>query len=299
MDRRKFIASNIVAIPFVKGTLHETKTESSSMKIKFYCPRWGANDSWDSFCQRVNDAGYDGIEASISNPDAPEKEELLTALKKYKLELVGQYWQSLEKEFNIHKATFEKYLRALAALKPIFINSQTGKDYFTVDQNLELIQIARKISTETRIDIIHETHRGKALFAVPMARQYFDKDRDFKITLDISHWCNVHESMLQDQAETITQALSRTRHIHSRVGHPEGPQVNDPRADEWKEVVSVHLKWWDEVVNIHRKEGLDLTITTEFGPPTYMPVLPFTQQPVASQWDINVHMMKLLKERYK
>jgi hypothetical protein len=37
---------------------------------------------------------------------------------------------------------------------------------------------------------------------------------------------------------------------------------------------------------------------TEFGPPHYLPALPFTRQPVADQWDINVYMMKTLRERY-
>jgi hypothetical protein len=39
-----------------------------------------------------------------------------------------------------------------------------------------------------------------------------------------------------------------------------------------------------------------LTIAPEFGPPPYLPTLPWTQTPVASQWDINVHMMSLLRE---
>jgi hypothetical protein len=42
-----------------------------------------------------------------------------------------------------------------------------------------------------------------------------------------------------------------------------------------------------------------MTILTEFGPPDYLPTLPYTRQPVASQWDINVHMMQLLKKRYQ
>jgi hypothetical protein len=47
--------------------------------------------------------------------------------------------------------------------------------------------------------------------------------------------------MLDDQNETINLALSRTGHIHARIGHPEGPQVNDPRAPEWKNIVDTHL----------------------------------------------------------
>jgi hypothetical protein len=60
------------------------------------------------------------------------------------------------------------------------------------------------------------------------------------------------------------------------------------------------LTWWDKVVAKHKENGVKLlTITTEFGPAGYLPTLPFTQQPVADQWSINVYMLHLLKDRYK
>jgi len=89
-------------------------------------------------------------------------------------------------------------------------------------------------------------------------------------------------------------------HIHARVGHPEGPQVSDPRAPEWSDAVEAHLGWWQRVAVHQRSHGAPvLTITPEFGPPTYMPALPFTRQPVANLWEVNVYMRDLLKERIK
>jgi hypothetical protein len=41
-----------------------------------------------------------------------------------------------------------------------------------------------------------------------------------------------------------------------------------------------------------------LTILTEFGPPNYLPALPYTRQPVANQWEINAYMRELLRKRY-
>jgi sugar phosphate isomerase/epimerase len=299
MNRRKFITANMMAMSSIALARPSTAIPNApDTKMKFFCPRWGASDSWDSFCKRVKEAGYDGIEAAVSSPQVAEAAELKDALNRHGLLLIGQYYQSFEPDAVLHASNYDMYLRALAGLKPLFINSQTGKDYFTVDQNLKLFEIASKVSKETGITIVHETHRGKALYAAHVSKQYLDKAPDIRLTLDISHWCNVHESLLQDQASAVDYALSRTNHIHSRVGHQEGPQVNDPRADEWKDVVLAHLQWWDKVVEYNRRAGRDTTITTEFGPPTYMPVLPYTQQPVASQWDINVHMLNLLKKRY-
>ncbi len=121
---------------------------------------------------------------------------------------------------------------------------------------------------------------------------------DLRITFDVSHWCNVHESLLADQQETLELTLQRTDHIHARIGHAEGPQVNDPRAPEWEEALNAHLAWWDKVVEIKKQKGEVLTILTEFGPPDYMPTLPYTRQPLADQWAINVYMMQLLRQRY-
>ena len=92
--------------------------------------------------------------------------------------------------------------------------------------------------------------------------------------------------------------LDRVHHIHARIGHPEGPQVNDPRAPEWEKIVNTHLGWWDKVAERKKKNGERLTILTEFGPPDYMPTLPYTRQALADQWAINVHMMQLLRKRY-
>ena len=146
--------------------------------------------------------------------------------------------------------------------------------------------------------ITHETHRGKALFAAHVAQDYLTRLPDVRICLDISHWCTVHESLLDDQPEAVQLALSRADHFHSRVGFAEGPQVSDPRAPEWTETLNAYLAWWDKLVDIHRANGTQLTVNTEFGPAPYMPLHPYTQEPLASQWDINVFMLNLLKKRY-
>lgn len=71
-----------------------------------------------------------------------------------------------------------------------------------------------------------------------------------------------------------------------------------PRASEWEPTLNAHLTWWDTVVATHRAAGTQLTITTEFGPAPYMPEQPFTQQPLANQWEVNVFMLDLLRRRY-
>lgn len=299
MKRRemlKLVGASAAVLP-LQSTLAQTVTNQANMKIKFYAPLWGNTLPLDTFCKNVKAAGYDGVETALPL-EVNEKKEMVDTLKKHNLELIGQYWQSFEKSVDENAKSYEKYLRNLIDAKPVFINCQTGKDYFTFEQNKRLFALADRMAKESGIKIVHETHRGKCLYAANIAKEYLEKLPDLRLTLDISHWCNVHESLLQDQTEAVALALTRANHIHSRIGHAEGPQVNDPRAPEWKDTLDAHLAWWDKVVSIHNQNGTQLTITTEFGPATYMPVLPYTQVPVANQWDINVHMLNLLKKRY-
>ena len=72
----------------------------------------------------------------------------------------------------------------------------------------------------------------------------------------------------------------------------------DPRAPEWEGAVKAHFAWWDKIIERKKKNGEVATILTEFGPPDYMPTLPYTRQPLSDQNAINVYMMKLLRQRY-
>ena len=89
------------------------------------------------------------------------------------------------------------------------------------------------------------------------------------------------------------------RDSHARVGFEEGPQINDPSAPEWEKVIERHLDIWEAVIQKTWNENKSATITTEFGPPGYMPTLPFTQKPVSDQWKANVFIMNKLKKRIK
>lgn len=61
---------------------------------------------------------------------------------------------------NAQKGEYRQRLEHLASHAPLFINSQTGKDYYTLEQNLQLFDIAREISDKYQVAVMHETHRG-------------------------------------------------------------------------------------------------------------------------------------------
>lgn len=269
------------------------------MEIQFFCPLWGSNHlPFDTFCSRVKAAKFDGVEMGLPS-DKTKKQEIISTLESHKLKLIGQHYETLEPDFERHKKIFVHHLENLADSPALFINTQTGKDYYTFDQNKALIDIAEQVAGNTRKKILHETHRGKFSFAAHIMQQYLEELPQLRITLDISHWCNVAESFLQDQQKAVDLAIKHTDHIHSRVGFQEGPQITDPRAPEWKEAIEIHAKWWDKVIDLKKKaKQKEFTITTEFGAPPYLVLMPFTRQPITSQWEVNVYMMKLLRRRY-
>lgn len=280
-------------LPNVKG--------KAGYELLFMQTDWGFGGSRDEFCAAAKKEGYQGIEVWWPGDKVEDQKALFDAVKKYGLQigfLCGGYQADAKEHFD----TFKKNLDAVCAnayQKPLYVNCHSGKDYFTYEQNKPIIDYTISKAKATGIPIYHETHRGRMMFAAHVTRNFAEKHPDLQLTLDISHWCAVHESLLGDQKETIDYLLERVEHIHSRVGHAQGPQVNDPRAPEWENVLKAHLAWWDKVITRKKQKGERMTILTEFGPPDYMPTLPYTRQPLANQWEINVHMMNLLRKRYQ
>lgn len=307
MNRRNFLglgASSTAALLFssvdsFSFTNKPAFTMNKDFELKILATNWGFNGTIDDYCSKVKKDGYDGIEIWWPT-EKKDQDALFAALKKNNLE-VGFLTAGYQSDYREHFMTFKNMIDAAAknvVQRPLYINCHSGRDYFSFEQNKTFIDHTLSLAKDTGIKICHETHRSRILFAAPVGRQYMDKIPDLRITLDVSHWCNVSESLLQDQQETVNMALQRVDHIHARIGHPEGPQVNDPRAPEWDDAVKAHFAWWDKIVEMKKQQGDRLTILTEFGPPTYMPTLPYTQQPLADQWAINVHMMQALRKRY-
>jgi sugar phosphate isomerase/epimerase len=267
------------------------------MQIEFYCPRWGSEKvGWDLFCKKVKDAGYDGVEFAIGRL-VPERtlEEVWSLMTKYDLKIIPQHFDTYEADFARHFDLFGQWLERIRPYPCAKINSQTGKDFFSFEENQQLIEAARG----SGLNIVHETHRNKFSFAAHVTKTYLEQMQFLKITLDASHWVCVAESFLEDQCEAMELAIERSEHIHARVGFSEGPQVPDPRVPDWQQALEVHLSWWDKVVMRKKKENATLTISPEFGPFPYMLSVPRTGLPVSDQWELNLYMMRLLKKRYR
>lgn len=270
-------------------------TYSQQKKLEFFQTDWGRQISWDAFCEKTKASGYDGLETWFPS-DEKSQSELKAALEKHDLKVGFLNGTNKSLPFEASLKAYAEHFKILITWNPAYINCHTGNDFFTFEQNKAFIDVANKIAKENNIPIYHETHRGRFSYNLPDTKKYIQAIPELKMTLDISHWMVVHESLLKNQDAVLEEVLDRSHHIHARVGHAEGPQVNDPEAPEWKKAVDRHMGIWETVIRQKWKTQDVYTITTEFGPADYMPTLPYTRVPVADQWKANLYMMKALKE---
>lgn len=273
------------------------------MQLKYVCPFWGQEQlSATAFLERVQEAAYDGIEINV-----PESKTFIKELN-YELDFLRS-----EKEFifiaqqvlppanetaDQYISRMIKRLNELTALRPDFINSHTGRDHFSFDDNCRIIEACLKVAQQSGVRIVHETHRGRFSFHASSLLPYLQRFPELELAADLSHWCTVSESLLEDQQHIVKAIFPYVSHLHARVGHEQAPQVSDPFAPEWAKHVKIFMNWWQQIVDSGiAGQQPQLTICPEFGPRPYMPSLPFTQQPIGDQWTINARLMNTLKKQ--
>ncbi len=283
----------------VQPTGYDERKLLSYMKIWILSPLWGHEQmNMADYLDKIRLAGYDGIDTWIPQ-DEKTKKTLYDYISKHEMLIVTHQHEAEGGDFTAFKDSFRKNLFRCAEPGPVLINSHTGRDYFSIEQHLELLDIASEFSERTGIKVAHETHRGRLGYSPQMTAELFKARKNISITADFSHWVCVTESMLEHFAPTLDEAILRTRHIHARVGYEQGPQVPHPGAPEWKYALDHFLSWWDRIVKVNEEKGERmLTITTEFGPKPYMPSIPFQNTPVVDQFSVNLFMKDLLISRY-
>lgn len=275
------------------------------MNIKYCCTYWGCEHLLpENFLHKVLGEGYDGVEINM-----PENhvfvEEFLSKIWSIRTHQNPGFIFIAQQVMSVQKETAEAYckkmeqrLKALSAMQPLFINSHTGKDYYSFDENCRIIEAAENIAAKTGIPVFHEIHRGRFTFHLYQLREYIKKFPGLKLCGDLSHWCNVSETMLQDQEEDLYEIFPHIQHIHARVGFEQSPQVNDPFAPEWVMHLGIFMHWWQKILQQHLNSKTQFTVTPEFGPSPYMPAMPYSQLPLSDQWKVNAKMKNYLKSRF-
>lgn len=269
------------------------------MRIIFAKSKWEMwDDDTELFLQRAKNDNYDATEFYL-NEASESPEELLELHEKYGLKIIAQFLTEGNNFFE-HLQSIDRLSEKALKCEPLLVNCHPGKDYFTFDENLTILQKLSNLSSETGILFTAETHRGRSTYSLIETIKYLEAIPELYLTADFSHWMVVHESNLMNQKEHLKIAISRSRHIHASVGYEEGPQIPDPRAPEWIAHLNNHLAIWQKIVDNCYSLGHDyITITPEFGLPNYLHTLPFTNKPVGDVWEINLAMKNILNEKIK
>lgn len=274
------------------------------MELKFICTYWGCeNQTAKEFLFNVLANGYDGVEINLPD-DSVFINEFLKELERIKksinpdfIFIAQQVLDNKNESVHDYMDRFTKRLDFLIALHPDSINSHTGKDFFSMDDNCQILELSQQIEQKSGIPIWHEIHRGRFSFHLKTLQQYLELFPNINLIADFSHFCVVSESTLDDQQDLLVKLYPHIKHIHARVGFEQSAQVNNPFAPEWETYLKRYTNWWQEILNLHKKKGLNsLTITPECGPFPYMPQEPFTKKPLSNQWDTNVSMKDYLKQ---
>lgn len=262
------------------------------MKLQLFHAFWGMDGTLREKFERAYMNGYQGIETGL--PNDADKNEFKELLQEFKLSYIPQI-----STYGNHKEVYHEQLESALEFSPIFVNSQTGKDYFSEEEQYSLFEFALSMEKKLGIDVAHETHRGRTMFTPRATVKLLKNFPELKITADFSHFTCVCESLLHDQEEDMVFMIRRTLHTHGRVGYVNGPQVPHPAAPEYGEELARFEGWWEQIWAHCSHAGKPyFTVTPEFGPVSYMPRTPFTGEPVADLFEINHWIAERFRQKY-
>lgn len=276
----------------------------NNMEIKYICTFWGCEHlSAKQFLSNVVENGYDGVEINFPDDEHfiaefnAELECIKNTLNPNFIFIAQQVLPNKKETVNEYIDRITQRLEFLIQLKPNYINSHTGKDFFDFSDNCKIIEICNQLTRVSGIPIWHEIHRGRFSFHLKTLVSYLDIFPKINLIADFSHFCVVSESDLHDQYNLLSKIYPNIKHIHARIGFEQSPQVNNPFAPEWKTYLEQYLSWWKEIIAIQKNKKSEIcTITPEFGPFPYMPQEPFTKKPLSNQWETNLQMKNYLQQ---
>lgn len=265
------------------------------MQLKRFKTLWGHEGSLAQAVSQVNEAGFDGIEAPVpgTHAEAQAFGETLRANGLLWIQEVcttGSYVPQRDASIEDHLKDFEAKLSSArqTGLEPEFVNVMGGCDAWPIDDSVRFFSEAQNIADRLGIPVSFETHRGRSFFSPWNTVAILEKVPEIDVTCDFSHWAVVSERLPHIEWDCIERTASQARHIHSRVGYDQGPQVPHPAAPEYAEALASHQACWEAVWQSQLERGLDNTyMTPEFGTDGYLHLLPFTQAPIADLWSLN------------
>jgi len=262
------------------------------LKLEIYKALWGMTGSFDEQLDRIKEARYDGIEAVLPDAFGLTPVDLRRAVDTRGLKYIGLLFA--DGRDNLESGVVQALESGATQL-----TVHSGRDNWTFDEGCAYFEMALDVEAKYGVRMCHETHRGRILFNPWTTAAYLKRFPTLKLVADFSHFTCVCERLLEVDDVDMQAAYAQTFHLHGRVGYEQGPQVPDPRAPEAAGFVERFDAYWEKIREAHVARGEQvLTFDPEFGPPTYLHTLPYTQQPVADLWDICLWMAERTRAKW-
>ena len=249
------------------------------MKLIVFRHNWGLPESsWEAKLIKIKQAGYVGIETGVLN--RIDYEQFRELLVKYNLLFLPQI-STKGSTMGEHLASLREQLEVISQFQPLRVNCQSGSDAWTLEDATQFYREALLIEADIGLRVCHETHRGRCFYNPWATVRILEAFPNLNLCADFSHWVCVCERLLNTEEHLLRFCTARVIHIHARVGYENGPQVPDPRAPEWRAHLEIHERWWSWICEAQFQAGAsELTLTPEFGPPSYLHTMPYSQMPV-------------------
>ncbi|WP_345975927.1 sugar phosphate isomerase/epimerase [Sulfurimonas sp. HSL3-7] len=262
------------------------------MQLQLFKTMWGFEGDFENACIEAKEAGFDGIEGRAPK-DPQERLRWKRSLEKHGLAYIaeivtgGDYVPRRDLAPAAHLQDIETALEESRELSPLFATCIAGCDAWSEAESIRFFDDAMQLANKHGVAVTFETHRSRCLFTPWATRRIVEALPEISLTADISHWCVVCERQMDTELEIIAAIAPNVRHIHARVGYDQGPQVPHPGAPEYASALAAHQQCWELFWEAQQAEGMQTTMTPEFGPDGYLHTLPFTQAPVADLWTLN------------
>lgn len=288
---------------------------NATSKLRFIKTLWGIEEPISPILfKSIKAEGYDGVEVirlawSLSDGG---KETLISSANEADLAIVcqmhtcGGYLDQDDEyaycdSFSVskHKEDFQLQLQqCVEILDQVnaggFVNVHAGVDAWKSEQAIDFLTFALVAIAKVDVTVIFETHRQR-LFCNPfMTRDLLQRPElaELKLNADLSHWycaCERVFDVKQARDEpwwpAVLQAVAeRCFYIHARFGWSQGPQMADPSTPECESERILQMQAWHVLLQtmLDARPDSDCFVSPEYGPLPYLPVMPGTQEPVAS-----------------
>jgi len=264
---------------------------------------WGWEGSLEGASVRAERQGFDGLECNIDHacmePLPPDEVTQLLSARGQPLILEittgGGYTPDLADGPQQHLDQLVRALDRAREMDPIKINLITGSDSWPEPEQHRFLEGVLDCTEAEPCPVMVETHRSRSLSNPWQMPTWLKRHPRLRLTADLSHWCCVAERLMTPDLIPIQEMAERVDHIHARIGHAQGPSVSHPFAPEWAEALEAHRRCWQLFLDAVGTPAQPITITPEFGPDGYMPLQPFSAEPVADIAAINSAMAVWLR----